>query len=106
MYGVRNTSGMGRTSITRRAPFRLGLGDTTATCPSVEQLEGIVDLTDPCQLPLFSTASGTGTASDSIANTMSSLQLQAAAAASTLPSWALPAAAVGVVLLLIMGGKR
>ena len=31
----------------------MGLGDA-ATCPSVEQLEGVVDPTDPCQNPVAS----------------------------------------------------
>jgi hypothetical protein len=111
VYGHKLSSGMGRT--TRR--FR-GIGDTagdTAACPSIEQQQGIFDLSDPCQngSALLNTLPVTGSVpanSTGPSATLSSLQLQAAAATSTLPSWALPAAGIAVVMLLLaaLGGRR
>lgn len=82
MYGHKLSSGMGRTT------RRFGLGDDACTDSNGVAYDcsvGVAAQIQPVALPPLSSAN---------------------AATSTLPSWALPAAGIAVVLLLLMGGRR
>jgi hypothetical protein len=79
-----------------------GLGDT-AMCPSTEQLEGIVDLNDPCQ-----TGGALPVAGAALPNTLLLPSAQSIASATVGPSaqtWLWIAGGV-VVLLVLLGGRR
>jgi len=92
-----------------------GFGQT-APCPSLEQLQGVVDLTDPCQNPLagLSVSSGVPAALQAavtpnpvVAGQTSPFSLTSSTAmVSGLPSWALPAGIAAGVLLLIVAMKK
>lgn len=113
MYGVKRASGNGRTTLSRRAPFK-GLGDTTGgSCPSVQQWLGITDPNDPCQtnfeagalesLPISSVpinAASNPTASSLTLAAAPTLQM------TTLAYWGLAAAGAVLVLGAIGGGRR
>lgn len=103
MYGVKRASGNGRTTLSRRAPFKgLGdctvgsvdplTGDTIATCPDVSSLP-------ISSLPIANQAGAIPTAS--------SLTLASAGQISltTVAYWGL-AAAAAVLVLGAFGGRR
>jgi hypothetical protein len=80
----------------------MGLGQT-ANCPSMEQLQGISDPTDPCQNPIAALPS---TPSGPALTLPSAATLNAQLSQSTTTSYLLIGGAVLFVFLLMMGGKR
>jgi hypothetical protein len=111
----------------------MGLGDA-ASCPSIEQLQGVVDPTDPCQnpiasLPVSTVPSGGPTASQILFGTPASVptaaQIMAGASPTVTP--AIPglissatasatpvvsntvifaAAGIGILFFIVMASKR
>lgn len=90
-----------------------GLG--AANCPSVEQMQGIDDVNDPCQVAAGVTASGMTIVPPAIMNptpavlaatmTPSGLIVPGAAAPSNMNTYLLVGAGA-LALLLIVGGRR
>ena|SRR5579863_4589203 len=100
MYGVRQISGNGRTN----RSFR-GMGDLVTT---VNPLGDVTCGTDSLGNPIscYDATVGTPAVINPVSLTTSPLPASLQAAASGLPSWALPAAIGIVVLGLVMGGGR
>lgn len=105
MYGVKRASGNGRTTLSRRAPFRgLGdacvvgsvdpiTGDTVASCPDINSLP-------LSSLPIANQPGAIPTASSLTLNSAGALSM------TTLAYWGL-AAALGVLVLgAFSGGRR
>jgi hypothetical protein len=104
VYGVKRASGNGRTTLSRRAPFRgLGdctvgsvdplTGDTIATCPDVSSLP-------ISSLPIANQAGAIPTASSLTLASGANLNL------TTLAYWGLAAAGAVLVIGAFSGGRR
>lgn len=91
MYGVKRASGNGRTTLSRRAPFR-GLGDDLSSQNDLSSLP-------LSALPIANEPGAVPTASSLTLNAASSLNL------TTLAYWGL-AAALGVLVLGVFSGGR